>query len=133
MDVTDTGTVDSDGNADGPGSLTETNAANVVLWEFADADYEVAFSQPSLVRRSGSGDTTPGNNPWVAVFGNGYNSNNPAKGFTPVAPSATAVLFVVNVENGSVIRKIDLREGLGAFHSQVLKKVVGVFVLTSNT
>ena len=36
-----------------PTALTETNAANVVLWEFTDADLGLTFNQPSLVRRGG--------------------------------------------------------------------------------
>ncbi|HRD65382.1 MAG TPA: PilC/PilY family type IV pilus protein [Candidatus Competibacter sp.] len=113
LDVTEAGTVDSNGNVTDPGSLTEANADSVVLWEFKDPDLGLTFSQPSLVRRSDH-DTNLDNNPWVAVFGNGYNSNNPNKPVTvPATPTTTAVLFVVNVENGSIIRKIDLREGLG--------------------
>ncbi|MCP5421196.1 MAG: hypothetical protein H6969_12015 [Gammaproteobacteria bacterium] len=90
-----------------PTTLTETNAANVVLWEFTDADLGLTFNQPSLVRRKDS-DANADNNPWVAVFGNGYNSNNASK-----TPATTAVLYVVNVQNGQLIRKIDLGEGQG--------------------
>ena len=90
-----------------PTTLTETNADNVVLWEFTDADLGLTFNQPSLVRRKDS-DTNADNNPWVAVFGNGYNSNNVAK-----TPATTAVLYVVNVETGAIVKKIDLGEGLG--------------------
>lgn len=113
LDVTDAGTADSSGNVTAPGSLTETNAANVVLWEFVDADLGLTFNQPSLVRRNDS-DANSDNNPWVAIFGNGYNSNNPNKPVTdPVTPATTAVLFVVDVQYGSIIRKIDLGEGQG--------------------
>ena len=90
-----------------PTVLTETNAANVVLWEFSDADLGLTFNQPSLVRRKDS-DTNVDNNPWVAVFGNGYNSSNAAK-----TPTTTAVLYVVNVQDGQLVRKIDLGEGQG--------------------
>lgn len=118
LDVTDSGTVDSAGSVTAAGSLTEANAANAVLWEFMDPDLGLTFSQPSLVRLNDTAmnavDSDPDNNSWVAVFGNGYNSNNPNKPVTiPVTPATTAVLFVVNVENGSIIKKIDLREGLG--------------------
>lgn len=113
LDVTDPGTVDSSGNITDPGSLTEANADSIVLWELNDPDLGSTFSQPSLVRRSDS-DTNPDNNPWIAVFGNGYNSNNPNKPATvPATPATTAVLFVVNVENGSIVSKIDVREGQG--------------------
>ena len=90
-----------------PTTLTETNAANIVLWEFTDVDLGLTFSQPSLVRRKDS-DTNADNNPWIAVFGNGYNSSNAAK-----TPATTAVLYVVNVQDGQLVRKIDLGEGQG--------------------
>lgn len=90
-----------------PTALTEANAASKVLWEFKDVDLGLTFNQPSLVRRKDS-DTNADNNPWVAVFGNGYNSNNSGK-----TPTTTAVLYVVNVQNGQIIRKIDLGQGQG--------------------
>ena len=113
LDVTEAGTADSGGTVTAPGSLNETNADNVSLWELKDPDLGLTFSQPSLVRRS-DGDANQDNNSWVAIFGNGYNSNNPNKPATiPVTPVTSAVLFVVNVQTGALIRKIDLREGQG--------------------
>ncbi len=107
LDVTAAGTVNNSGTVTNAGSLAETNAASVVLWEFTDNDLGLSFSQPSLVRRS-DGDSNADNNPWVAVFGNGYNSNNAAK-----TPATTAVLYVVNAQTGALIRKIDVGEGKG--------------------
>jgi len=107
LDVTAAGTANSSGTVTSAGSLTEANADSVVLWEFADSDLGLSFSQPSLARRSDS-DNDPDNNPWVAVFGNGYNSDNPNK-----APATTAVLYVVNVQTGALVKKIDVHEGQG--------------------
>ncbi|MCV6610881.1 MAG: PilC/PilY family type IV pilus protein [Amphritea sp.] len=70
-----------------------------VLWDkdssdtdFLDLGY--TYSQPTIVKMA--------NGVWTAVFGNGYNSTN-----------HEAVLYIVNLETGSVIRKIHT----GAFGS----------------
>ncbi|NJM11548.1 MAG: hypothetical protein HC889_06400 [Synechococcaceae cyanobacterium SM1_2_3] len=99
LDVTDPGTIDPiTGDLTNSGSLTEANAAGVVMWEFTDPDLGLTFSQPSVVKLS---DGT-----WVTVFGNGYNSKNPAKPeTTPVTPATTAVLFVIDVATGGATFK----------------------------
>lgn len=71
-----------------PAALTEANADEVLLWEFEDADLGKTFSEPSIVRLH--------NDRWAAVFGNGYNSGG-----------ESAVLFVVDLSDGSLIRKIN--------------------------
>lgn len=61
-----------------------------VLWDLDDsdlADLGYTFSQPSVVKLA--------NGDWGAVFGNGYNSAN-----------HEAVLYIVNLETGSVIKEI---------------------------
>lgn len=67
-----------------------------VLWEFTDPDLGIATSQPVVARMA---DGT-----WAAVFGNGYNSD-----------SHRAVLFVVRLEDGVLLKKIDT--GVGTAHS----------------
>jgi type IV pilus assembly protein PilY1 len=67
-------------------------SASDVMWEFEDPDLGYTISQP-VVARMASGQ-------WVAVFGNGYNSDN-----------HSAVLFVVDLETGTLIRKIDTGVG----------------------
>jgi type IV pilus assembly protein PilY1 len=74
-----------------PAAFSESNAANIVLWEFtdaSDADLGFTFSQPSIVRMA--------NGKWAAVFGNGYNSSqvDTARG------TGRAVLFIVFLEGG---------------------------------
>ena len=64
-----------------PTNFSESNAANLVLWEFTDANLGYTFSQPSLVRLN--------NGKWAAVFGNGY---NPANGH--------AILYLIDAKSG---------------------------------
>ncbi len=65
-----------------------------VMWEFTHNELGTAIGQASIVRTE-SGD-------WVAIFGNGYNSN-----------SHKAQLFVVNIRTGALIRAIDT--GVGSY------------------
>lgn len=65
-------------------------AASDVLWEFSDAaDLGYTYSQPQIARTN---DTL---NPWVAIFGNGYNST-----------SDKSFLYIVNLQTGALIKKI---------------------------
>lgn len=82
----------------------ESNPGNVVLWEFTDADdadLGLTYSQPAIVKLK--------NGKWAAVFGNGYN-NMAADG----AASATgnAILYIVDIETGALIRKLDTGTGI---------------------
>jgi len=75
-------------------ALNVSDAANFkatdVLWEFSDAaDLGYTYSQPLIARTN---DTL---NPWVAIFGNGYNSTNDK-----------AFLYIVNLQTGALIRKL---------------------------
>ena len=63
-----------------------------VLWEFTDEDLGYAIGQPVVARMQ--------NGKWVAIFGNGYESDN-----------YKAFLFVVDLETGVLIRKIDTEAG----------------------
>jgi len=101
---------DPDGTAGGTGAaattqlaFSEGNAANIVLWEFpevrggtADPDLGYSFGKATIMRvrddETGSGNTT-----WAAIFSNGYNSTN-----------ERAFLYIVNIANGQLIRKIML-------------------------
>jgi len=73
----------------------ENFSANNVLWEFTDPDLGYGVSQP-LITRMNNGD-------WVAIFGNGYNSDN-----------HRAVLFIVRLADGKLLAKIDTGEGNAA-------------------
>jgi type IV pilus assembly protein PilY1 len=63
-----------------------------VLWEFTDADLGYTLGQ-AVIGRMATGD-------WVAIFGNGYGSDN-----------HKAFLYIVNLQTGALIRKIDTGAG----------------------
>ena len=84
-----------------PGIFNESglNPSNLVKWEFTDtndADLGYSFSQPSIVKLN--------NGTWAAIFGNGYN-NTVADGHA--SSTGHAVLFIVNLQTGALIKKID--------------------------
>ncbi len=70
---------------------------------FADGiDLGYTLNQPvSIVRMH--------NGVWAAVFGNGYNST--ATDLNP-GSSGNAILFIVDIATGTLIRKIDTKVGL---------------------
>lgn len=74
-----------------------------VLWEFTDKndkDLGYTFSKPVIARvKSGK---------WVAIFGNGYNNS---ESDTYTSTSGRAMLYVVDLSNGSIIRKFDTKTG----------------------
>ncbi len=88
---------------------TEAAVANKVLWEFDDsddADLGYTYAQPSIVRMH--------NGKWAAVFGNGYHNtddNGGDGGATHDSTTGDAVLYIVDIENGNVIKKIDTGVG----------------------
>lgn len=68
-----------------PSSFSEANAANIVLWEFSDADdtdLGFIFSPPTIAMMN--------NGRWAAIFGNGYNNKGDGK----------AKLFIVFLNGG---------------------------------
>ncbi|MCF6256882.1 MAG: fimbrial assembly protein [Gammaproteobacteria bacterium] len=91
-----------------PASMDKTK----VLWEFSDKNDGVAddagtefalgytYSKPAIVRLH--------NGEWAAIFGNGYNNteNDGARSTT-----GHAVLYIVDIADGSVIRKINTKAG----------------------
>lgn len=87
----------------------EAQPANVIKWEFTDTDRNsdpaiangdsdlgLTYSQPTVVRLH--------NGRWAAVFGNGYNSKA-ADG--SASTTGNAVLYVVDIETGALIQKLD--------------------------
>ncbi|WP_150914587.1 pilus assembly protein [Marinobacter halotolerans] len=85
-------------------SFNESNAEDLVLWEFSDADdadMGYSYGDPVIVRMN--------NGRWAAIFANGYN-NTDSDG--NVSTTGNAVLFIVDIETGNVIRKLDTGEGL---------------------
>ena len=94
-------------NVTDPSNFSESNASSLVLWEFTDADdvdLGYTYGQPAVVRMN--------NNKWAVIVGNGYNNTDSRGGSdTRVSTSGNAVLYILDVENGSVIKKIDTTEG----------------------
>lgn len=99
-----------------PSSFSEGNASSIVKWEFGDhddpatgsivegdADLGYTYSQPVIAKMH--------NGKWVAIFGNGYN-NSTADGNPSL--SGSGVLYIVDVENGNLIRKFDTKSGTTA-------------------
>ena len=93
-----------------PESMDKTK----VLWEFSDsndtdtdADMQYAlgytYSKPSIVRLY--------NGRWAAIFGNGYNNT---EADSAASLSGHAVLYIVDLEDGTVIRKINTEAGSAA-------------------
>ncbi|MFK5985970.1 MAG: PilC/PilY family type IV pilus protein [Pseudomonadota bacterium] len=99
-----------------PDSFAENTAKNTVLWEFTDkddADLGYSFSKPSIVRLH--------NGKWAAIFGNGYNNtfidNHYSKdtGATDNASEGDegqAVLYIVDIETGRLIKKLETLVGI---------------------
>lgn len=98
-----------------PSNFSETNASSLVLWEFTDRDTDSisstntnfdpdlgnTYSQPAIGKmHDGS---------WVAIFGNGYN-NTDADG--AASTTGNAVLYIVNIQTGQLIKKIDTKAGM---------------------
>ena len=87
----------------GTGGGAESSITNKVLWEFTDADdadLGRTFSLVNIVRMH--------NGEWAGVFGNGYN-NTEADG--AASTTGNAVLYIVNLETGALIKKIDTGKG----------------------
>jgi type IV pilus assembly protein PilY1 len=76
-----------------PGSFSETNATSIFKWEYTDTELGFTYSRPAIVKMQ--------NGVWAAVFGNGYNNTGTGR----------AYLYIVNLDTGALIRKIDTGVG----------------------
>ena len=86
-----------------PATFDESNAADIVLWEFGDttdADMGYTFGKPQIAKMA--------NGKWAAVFGNGYN-NTAADG--NASATGRGYIYVVDIETGAVIKKFDTKVG----------------------
>lgn len=89
-----------------PSSFDEANAGDIVLWEFDDgddADLGYTYGKVQMAKMN--------NGQWAAIFGNGYN-NTEADG--NASATGHAVLFIVDVETGEIIKKLDTEAGTAA-------------------
>lgn len=98
LDVTD-----PDGATVSGLAFSETNAANIVLWEMQAtgnniSDLGYVYGQPTIAKvRTGSNSYA-----YAAIFGNGYNST-----------AERPILYIVNVVDGSIIKKVILNNTTG--------------------
>lgn len=83
---------------------------DIVLWEFSDADdidgvdnfsLGYTYGRPSIVRLA--------NGEWAAVFGNGYNNTD---GDDNISATGNAVVYLVDLADGSVIKKFNTQSGM---------------------
>jgi type IV pilus assembly protein PilY1 len=84
------------------------NAADSITC--GDSDLGFTYSQPIVVRVRNTDATKR----WVAIFGNGYN-NTAADG--SASTTGNAVLYVVDLATGHMIRKLNTGVGLSATYS----------------
>lgn len=86
-----------------PSMYDEANAARIALWEFSDSDdvdLGYTYGRPQIAKMADGS--------WAAVFGNGYN-NTEADG--NASTSGHAALYIVAIESGDIIKKIDTLAG----------------------
>lgn len=101
-------------NITNPQNFTEqvessSNSNRFVLWEFnddgaspyGDKDLGYIVGKPVIARTTGG--------TWVAIFGNGYNNTKP-DGYA--STTGNAVLYVVDISNGLLLKKIDTLVGM---------------------
>lgn len=90
-------------NITNPAAVSESTPGTLAMWEFSDADdpdMGYSYSNASIVRMA--------NGRWAAVFGNGINSTDPDG---RASETGNAVIFVVDIEDGTVIAKLDTHIG----------------------
>jgi type IV pilus assembly protein PilY1 len=86
-----------------PAGFSEASASNIVLWEFDDTDdQDLGFTYGEVQVAKMQNDV------WAAVFSNGYN-NTTADG--NASTTGKAYLYIVNLETGALIKKIDTGAG----------------------
>lgn len=92
-------------------SADESALASKVLWEYTDqtdgdsVDMGYTFGQPSIVRLQ--------NGQWAALFSGGYNNivDNSGDGSSNDSTTGNAVLYLVDLFDGSFIAKFDTKKG----------------------
>ncbi len=88
-----------------PSLFSEANASNLFMWEFTDAtdaDLGYTFGEATIAKMQ--------NGRWAVIFGNGYN-NTESDGVSTTSTSGNAVLYIVDIETGALIKKIDTERG----------------------
>ncbi len=86
-----------------PGSFSEANAANIVLWEFTDeddADLGYTYFEPvkNQLTNQSAQIAKMANGKWAVIIGNGYN-NSDADGHA--SATGHAYLYILYIEQGT--------------------------------
>jgi len=95
----------------------ESNASEILKWEFTHPQLGNTFGQPQIAKMNGIVD---GQSSWVAIFGNGYGVNdNCERDITEAASPecGTASLFIVDLETGQEIN-IPTSNNIGSVNMQ---------------
>ena len=92
-----------------PSGFSEANAASTFMWEFGHDDLGYTFAEPQIVRMH--------NGDWAALVGNGYNNSG----------SRSASLFVIRLEDGALLNKIDTKAGPNTTQRTLTNGLGGVF------
>lgn len=85
-------------------AVASNNTESLFMWEFTDTndrDLGYTYSEPAIIRLN--------NGTWAVAFGNGYN-NTVDDG--RASSTGNAVLYIVSLEDGSLIRKINTGVGI---------------------
>lgn len=82
-----------------PANFSEANAGSIVRWEYTDSNLGYTYSRPAIVKMA--------NGTWAAVFGSGYHTAGTAN-------TGRAYLYIVDISNGTLIRRINTTVGTTA-------------------
>lgn len=86
-----------------PSDFSEDKASDLVMWEFTDldsAELGYTYARPAVVRLH--------NGKWGVILGNGYNST---RDDGVASTTGNAVLFILDVSNGNILKAIDTGVG----------------------
>ncbi len=86
-----------------PAAFLESNADNLVLWEFTDADLGYTYTKPQIFKMN--------NGKWVVAVGNGYNSGRDIDNDGDL-DRGYATLYLLDIETGSVIKTLETPWGI---------------------
>ncbi|MFQ6024312.1 MAG: pilus assembly protein [Acidiferrobacterales bacterium] len=89
-----------------PSNFNEINASGIVMWEFTDAadpDLGYTFGKATIAKMQ--------NGKWAVIVGNGYNNTENDGGAT-TSPTGDAVLYIIDIETGTLIRRISTERGI---------------------
>mgnify|MGYP001816830657 CR=1 FL=1 len=87
-----------------PAQFAETQASNIVMWEFTDADLGYTYTRPQIFKMN--------NDKWVVAVNNGFNSAQDTNSNGIPDSRGYATLFLIDIETGTVIEKLETPAGI---------------------